>query len=171
MNNDYAEFREIIRDIIREEIEKYFKQNSVEKKYGGIVTALYPFVEVKDSLSISGIEALPSPSIGDIYEVTNSGDLKKTPSTSAPTIAVQSGDKVIWTSNGWELYEEIPVDPYEQRCAIDLGFTTIGSSSPNEMILNKSGEVLNIGDSVSIYANSSGSFVNAYVGIKHTPLN
>ena len=116
MNNDYAEFRDIIRDIIREEIEKYFKQNSVEKKYGGIVTALYPFPE-------------------------------------------DSGEA------------EVPIDPYEQRCAVDLGFTTIGSTSPNDMILNKSGEVLNIGDSVSVYANSSGSFVNAYVGLKHIPLN
>ena len=46
MINEYAEFRDIIRDIIREEIEKYFKQNSVEKKYGGIVTAIYPFIEI-----------------------------------------------------------------------------------------------------------------------------
>ena len=171
MNNDYAEFREIIRDIIREEIEKYFKQNSVEKKYGGIVTALYPFVEIKDNLNISGIESLSNLSIGDIYGVTESGNLKTNPPENTATIAVQNGDKVIWTNNGWELYEEIPTDPYDQRCAVDLGFTTIGSSSPNEMILNKSGEVLNIGDSVSIYANSSGSFVNAYVGIKHTPIN
>lgn len=165
MINEYAEFRDIIRDIIREEIEKYFKQNSVEKKYGGIVTAIYPYIEIIAQETVTDIANLQNVAEGDAYRTTTSGTLNSAPDT----ISVQAGDVVIWNGSLWEL--EAPIDSYSQRCAVDLGFTTIGSSSPNEMILNKSGEVLNIGDSVSVYANSSGNFVNAYVGIKHTPIN
>lgn len=123
MSKDYADFREIIRDIIKEEIQKYFKQNTVEKKYGGTVIAVSP---------------------------------------SSTTITTTNED-------GTETTTEI--SPYEQRCAVDLGFTTVGSLSPTDMILNKSGELLYIGDSVSVYGNASGSFVNSYVGLKHTPIN
>ena len=123
MSNDYADFREIIRDIIKEEIQKYFKQNSIEKKYGGTIVAI-------------------------------------SPASTEVTTTAEDGTQTI-----------VEINPYEQRCAVDLGFTTVGSTSPREMILNKSGEVLRVGDSVSVYANASGNFVNSYVGLKHTLIN
>ena len=119
MDNEYANFREIIRDIIKEEIEKVLRQDNIEKKYAGTII----------DISISS--------------------------------AVDEGE-----GEG-----EVIIEPYTQRCAVDLGFTVIGSSSPNDMIPNKSGEVLNIGDSVTVYGNSSGSFVNSYIGVKHSPIN
>lgn len=123
MSNDYANFREIIRDIIKEEIQKYFKQNAVEKKYGGTVIAVSPSYTTTTTTNEDGTETTTE------------------------------------------------ISPYEQRCAVDLGFTIVGSTSPIEMILNKSGELLRVGDSVSVYGNASGSFVNSYIGLKHSPIN
>lgn len=135
MNNDYAEFRDIIRRIVKEEIEKNLKQDNIEKKYGGIVVAISvpPFLEEE--------------------------------------ISVQEVQEVQEEEEEEEEEREIIVEPYEQRCAVDLGFTTIGTNNPTEMIPNKSGEVLNIGDSVTVYANPSGNFVNSYIGLKHSPIN
>jgi len=111
MKNDYEIFREIIREIIKDEISKQNKNNGLETKYTGTVTKIKMGMEKEDTSS---------------------------------------------------------TDPYKQQCNIDLVFTQIGNVDNNDGILNKSGQFLSIGDTVTVYETSGSNFSNCYIGLKNS---
>lgn len=104
MNNDYENFREIIKKIITEEIEKKLQ---------------------KDNLYISHT--------GTVTNITKTGVITGTTNT----------------------------DPFKQACTIDLIYTTI------ENTINKSGEVLSVGNTVTVMEKYNSNLSNCYIAIKN----
>lgn len=56
---------------------------------------------------------------------------------------------------------EETTNPYEQVCAVDLVYTQVKS------LLNKSGQVLNIGDTVLVFEKIGSHFSNCFIAFKN----
>ena len=52
-------------------------------------------------------------------------------------------------------------NPFQQFCSVDLIFTTV------KLILNKTGELLQIGDSVVVFEKAGSNFSNCFIAYKN----
>jgi hypothetical protein len=53
------------------------------------------------------------------------------------------------------------VNPYSQKCNVDIVFSVLTD------ILNKSGEILQVGDTVTILQKKGSNYSNAFIAYKH----
>lgn len=85
----------------------YYTSTQVDNK---IATAISNVYKIKGTKTVAQINALdPSPQegtptvvVGDVYNVSDSGNINVVPGSSATTIAVSAGDNVVYTADGWD---------------------------------------------------------------------